>query len=89
MKLISTTAAALITSLFVTQALSAPLGTSDTDINGSTNNHVKRQCIPNGSFYDDASYKVPLEYIGAWTHLTNQGSAVKSGTLSYTGQANA
>lgn len=50
---------------------------------------VKRQCLPNGSFYDDASYKVPLEYIGAWTHLTNQGSTVKSGTLSYTGQANA
>lgn len=50
---------------------------------------VKRQCFPNGSFYDDAGYKVPLEYIGAWTHLSNQGSTVKSGTLSYTGQANA
>lgn len=50
---------------------------------------VKRQCLPNGSFYDDASVKVPLEYIGAWTHLSNQGNTVKSGTLSYTGQANA
>lgn len=87
MKLISTTAA-LISTLFLTQqVISAPLGTE----NDSTSaNLVKRQqCVPNGSFYDDASYKVPLEYIGDWTHLSNQGSTVNAGTLSYTGQANA
>lgn len=50
---------------------------------------VKRQCIPNGAFYDDATYMVPIEYIGSWTHLSNQGNKVKFGTLSYTGQANA
>lgn len=78
------TGALLSSFLTVKQVISAPL----TD-EGSNVKHVKRQCIPNGAFYDDASYKVPLEYIGAWTHLSNQGSTVKAGTLSYTGQANA
>ena len=36
---------------------------------------------------DDASKSVT--YTGAWTHLTNQGSAYTDGTLSYTGAANA
>lgn len=41
-------------------------------------------------FFDDAAAKLPLNYepAGAWTHLNNQGSTVKMGTLSYTGTPN-
>lgn len=51
--------------------------------------HVKRQCVPNEAFYDDGSTLFPIEYRGAWTHLSNQGDRVNSGTLSYTSEANA
>lgn len=77
----------LLGTLFITLVTSVPLGSDNTS--DKVVRHVKRQCVPNGSFYDDASTKVQLEYIGAWIHLGNQGSTVKSGTLSYTGQANA
>lgn len=50
----------------------------------------KRQCIYQRAFYDDnVAFKEPGTYFGAWTHMTNQGSTVKEGTLSYTGQPNA
>lgn len=87
MKLVSlvTATAALLLPVLVT---SLPLN----DDSAPVQHHavkVKRQCFPNGSFYDDATHRVPIEYIGDWTHLSNQGSTVHAGTLSYTGQANA
>jgi hypothetical protein len=65
----------------------APVGQEDS----SSHNLAERQqtCVPNGVFWDDNFYKVPLEYRGDWTHLTNQGDSVSSGTLSYTGEPNA
>lgn len=59
-------------------------------IGRATSDLSKRQCIYWRSFYDSqVDFKEPGTYVGAWTHLTNQGSAVKEGTLSYTGEANA
>lgn len=87
-----------MTSFLITQVTSAPLGTTKHD-NGSNGasiaiKHVKRmQCppdtLPYVAYYDDARPDLPLEYIGDWTHLSNQGAAFNDGTLSYTGQADA
>lgn len=51
--------------------------------------NVKRQGC-RITFFDDVDAKLPINYepAGAWTHLRNQGSGVKMGTLSYTGTPN-
>lgn len=80
--------AAFVNTLLFTLVSSAPLGSTEGN-NEVQSDQIKRDCIPIGVFYDDNSVKVPLEYIGDWTHLSNQGSGVKLGSLSYTGQPNA
>lgn len=99
MKLVTTTAA-LITSFFITQVISAPVGTTGNNngLNGASVasiKHVKRvQCRANARPYvainDDTSDTLLMEYSGHWTHLTDQDqSQYYDGTLSYTGQADA
>jgi hypothetical protein len=74
--------------IYITTLSAAPIADSETS--NSLHHLDKRQCVYQRAFYDDnVAFKEPGTYVGAWTHLTNQGSTVKEGTLSYTGEANA
>lgn len=48
---------------------------------------TERSNVPGVRTVDDSDKSIT--YQGTWSHLTNQGSKYGSGTLSYTGQANA
>lgn len=83
MKLIQIMAALLLTAttLFIQPSSATPIDSSHL---------AKRQCVYQNAFYDSqVGFKQSGTYVGAWTHLTNQGSSVKQGTLSYTSEPNA
>lgn len=87
--LVILTTATLLLSVLTPSTHASHIGVEVRQTQEQQQQHVKRQCNRGLYFADDQDAKLPLNYQGTWVHLSNQGSSVQRGTLSYTGEANA